>query len=171
MTTVRRATPEDGRAIAEVRVETWRAAYVSVVPQSVLDALDVDQSELWWTRAVAAEGYAAFVAEQNDFVVGFVSVGPCSDDDDTGELYAIYVRPNSWSTGAGLALMDAGVDWLAERWPEAVLWVAEENPRARRFYERYGWIAGTTRVEEAVPGAHISEVLYRLSGLDQRSDD
>ena len=92
-------------------------------------------------------------------------------DDDTGELYAIYVRPNSWSTGAGLALMDAGVDWLAERWPEAVLWVAEENPRARRFYERYGWIAGTTRVEEVVPGAHISEVLYRLSGLDQRSDD
>ncbi len=46
--------------------------------------------------------------------------------------------------------------------------MAEENPRARRFYERYGWVAETTRVEEVVPGAHISEVLYRLSGLDRR---
>ena len=46
--------------------------------------------------------------------------------------------------------------------------MAEENPRARRFYERYGWVAETTRVEEVVPGAHVSEVLYRLSGLDRR---
>ena len=168
MTTVRRATSDYGRAIAEIRVKTWRAAYVGVVPQPVLDGLDIEQSEQWWRRAVVAEGYAAFVAEQNDCVVGFVSVGQCNDADDTGELYAIYVRPDSWSTGAGLALMDAGVDWLAARWPEAVLWVAEHNPRARNFYERYGWIAGTSRVEEVVPGAHISEVLYRLSGLDQR---
>jgi ribosomal protein S18 acetylase RimI-like enzyme len=168
VTIVRRATPDDSSAIAEIRVETWRAAYVGVVPQPVLDGLDVDQSEQWWRRAVAAEGYAAFVAEQNDLVVGFVSVGPCSDADRTGELYAIYVRPDSWSTGAGLALMDAGVDWLAERWTEAVLWVAEHNPRARKFYERYGWIAGTSRVDEVAPGAHVPEVLYRLSGLDRR---
>ena len=85
-----------------------------------------------------------------------------------GELYAIYVRPSAWSTGAGLALMEAGVVWLSERWPAAVLWVAEENPRARRFYERYGWVAETTRVAEVAPGAVISEVLYRLSGLDRR---
>ena len=64
--------------------------------------------------------------------------------------------------------MEVGVEWLAERWQEAILWVAEENPRARRFYERYGWVAETTRVEEVVPGARISEVLYRLSGLDRR---
>jgi hypothetical protein len=69
----------------------------------------------------------------------------------------------SWNTGAGLALMEAGGAWLGERYAEAVLWVAEENPQARRFYERYGWIAESTRVEEVVPGAHVSEVRYRLS--------
>ena len=85
-----------------------------------------------------------------------------------GELYAIYVRPDSWGTGAGLVLMDTGVGWLAERWDEAVLWVAEENPRARRFYELYGWTAEATRVEEVAPGARIAEVRYRLSSLDRR---
>jgi RimJ/RimL family protein N-acetyltransferase len=64
--------------------------------------------------------------------------------------------------------MEAAVAWLGERWQEAILWVAEENPRARRFYERYGWKAETTRVEEVVPGAFVPEVLYRLTGLDER---
>ena len=168
MTSVRGAVPDDARAIAEVQVETWRAAYTGLMPQSVLDGLDVDQREQWWSRAVVAEGYAVFVAEQDDRVVGFVSVGPCRDAEGLGELYAIYVRPESWGTGAGLALMEASVDWLAARWPEAVLWVAERNPRARSFYERYGWTAGTSRVEEVAPGAHVPEVLYRLSGLERR---
>jgi RimJ/RimL family protein N-acetyltransferase len=46
--------------------------------------------------------------------------------------------------------------------------VAEENPRARRFYERYGWVAESTRVEAVVPGAEVPEVLYRLSSLARR---
>ena len=75
---------------------------------------------------------------------------------------------DDWGTGSGWALMDAAVTWLAERWQAAILWVAEENPRARRFYERYGWVAESTRVEEIVPGAEVPEVLYRLSGLDRR---
>ena len=64
--------------------------------------------------------------------------------------------------------MEVGVEWLAERWHEAVLWVAEENPRARSFYERYGWIVGPSRIAEVAPGATVTEVLYRLSGLDRR---
>ena len=48
-----------------------------------------------------------------------------------------------------------------------MLWVAEENPRARRFYELYGWTAETTRVEKFSPGAEVTEVRYRLSGLDR----
>ena len=168
MTTVRRATPDDGRAIAKVKVDTWRAAYTGVMPQRVLDALDVDEHAPLWSRYAAAAEVGMFVAVEHGRIVGFVSVGPCNDLEGIGELYAIYVRPDSWGTGTGLALMETGVTWLSERWPEAVLWVAEENPRARRFYELYGWTPETTRIEEVAPGARISEVRYRLSGLDRR---
>jgi ribosomal protein S18 acetylase RimI-like enzyme len=38
--------------------------------------------------------------------------------------------------------MHAAVEQLsADGYPEAVLWVLEDNPRARRFYEREGWQA------------------------------
>ena len=168
MTTVRRATPDDARTIADIQVETWRAAYVDVMPQEVLDSLDVEERARTWGHWLTVDATAQFVAECSGAGVGFVSAGPCRHEDATGEVYAIYVRPEAWGTGSGWALMDAAVEWLTERWREAILWVAEENPRARRFYERYGWVAETTRVEEVVPGAQISEVLYRLSGLDRR---
>jgi len=168
MTTVRRATPGDARRIAEIQVETWRAAYVGVMPQEILDGLDVDESAGRWEQWLGVETTAQFVVERAGAGVGFASVGPCPHEPESGEVYSIYVRPEAWGTGSGWALMDAAVEWLAERWQEAILWVAEENPRARSFYERYGWVAETTRVEEVVPGAEVPEVLYRLSGLDHR---
>jgi L-amino acid N-acyltransferase YncA len=167
VTTVRRATPEDARAIAEIHVDTWRATYMNVMPKSVLDALDVGTRERGWRRFIE-RGDPVFVAEQ-DRVVGFVNVGACRDEDAVGQLYAIYVRPEAWGTGAGLALMNAAVEELARDWDEAVLWVAEENPRARRFYELYGWHAdGGRMVDEPAPGAVVAEVRYRLSGLQRR---
>jgi ribosomal protein S18 acetylase RimI-like enzyme len=168
VTAVRPATPEDARAIAEVQVETWRAAYVGVMPQEVLDGLDVDERADAWSHWLSIETSAQFVAERSGAVVGFASVGPSRHEPESGEVYSIYVRPDAWDTGSGWALMDAAVARLAEQWEEAILWVAEENPRARRFYERYGWAAEGTRVEEVVPGAEVPEVLYRLSGLDRR---
>ena len=167
-TSVRRATPDDARSIAGVHVDTWRAAYPGIIPQDVLDALDVAERERRWERIAVGENNALFVADREGRVVGFVNVGPCGDIHETGELYAIYVHPEAWSSGAGLMLMDAAVSWLSERWPEAVLWVATENPRARRFYERYGWVEDATRIDELLPGVHVPEVRYRLSGLGHR---
>jgi ribosomal protein S18 acetylase RimI-like enzyme len=86
-----------------------------------------------------------FVAERGGEVVGFVSVGRSEDpdaQDDTGELYAIYVRRSQWGRGAGGALMDAALTALREHgFREATLWVLEDNPRTRRFYELVGWHA------------------------------
>jgi ribosomal protein S18 acetylase RimI-like enzyme len=163
VTTVRRATTDDSRAIAAVKVASWQATYVGVVPQELLDAMDVGQHTRMWEQWLEGPSNAVFVAEQEGDVVGFVNVGPYADHEGVGELYAIYVHPEVLSTGAGLALMEAGAAWLAERWEEAVLWVAEDNPRARRFYELFGWVAGTTRVVDVLPGAPVPEVLYRLS--------
>ena len=80
------------------------------------------------------------VAEDGGRIVAFVSVGPSRDDDAEGELYAIYALPEAWGTGAGAALMQAGLAAMrAAGYRDAVLYVLDDNPRARRFYEREGW--------------------------------
>jgi GNAT superfamily N-acetyltransferase len=166
--TVRLARPGDARRLAEIHVETWRATYPGVVPQEVLDGLSVERREQQWERWIPDPASTAFVAEIDGEVVGFVNVGPSFSTAGLGELYAIYVVPAAQGTGAGSALMEAAVDALGERFEEAILWVATENPRARRFYERHGWTVDGERIDDSIPGVSLPETRYRLSGLGQR---
>jgi hypothetical protein len=45
----------------------------------------------------------------------------------------------------------------------AHLWVLEDNPRARHFYERGGWMLDDGRREEEFLGVPITEVRYRIT--------
>ena len=101
------------------------------------------------------------VAEVNGRIVGFISVGPTVDDEGDGELYAIYVRPRHWGTGVGRELIAAGEERLRELGHrEAHLWVLDDNPRARRFYEAAGWSTDGTRRTIELFGMEIPEVRY-----------
>jgi GNAT superfamily N-acetyltransferase len=161
--TIRRAQPADAREIAEVHVRTWQAAYRHAFPAEVLDNLSVDDRAPLATRLLESDSEAIWVAEDGDRVVGFVSVGPSRTEEDTGELYAIYVLPEAWGSGAGRELIGAAKDWFArEGYATAMLWVLGDNPRARRFYEREGWRAEGTRID-TVRGIEVEEALYRLA--------
>ena len=54
-----------------------------------------------------------------------------------------YLHPDAWGSGAADPLMAACLDELRSRFDRAILFVLEANPRARRFYERWGWECGT----------------------------
>jgi RimJ/RimL family protein N-acetyltransferase len=45
---------------------------------------------------------------------------------------------------------------------EAVLWVLEDNPRARRFYERTGWSLDGGVKDDSHLGVSVTEVRYRI---------
>ncbi|HET7129608.1 MAG TPA: GNAT family N-acetyltransferase [Gaiellaceae bacterium] len=158
---IRPATPDDALAIETIRVHGWRSAYRHVFPASDLDALPIDP-ERWWARLhVPPPGWTTVVCEDDGCVVGFASTGPSRDEDEIGEVYAIYVEPEAWSTGAGRALMAAAEQQLASEYDAALLWVLEDNPRARGFYERAGWAPDGVRKAEERLGVRAPEVRYR----------
>jgi GNAT superfamily N-acetyltransferase len=158
---VRPGTVEDALAIEEIRVRGWQAAYRHVLPANELDAMPIDASR-WRARLEQPPGgWSTFVAEDGGAVVGFAAVGPSRDEPRVGELYAIYVAPDAWSSGAGRALIQRAEQQLAAEYREATLWVLEDNPRARAFYERAGWAADGARKAEARWGVRAPEVRYR----------
>lgn len=158
---VRRAQPEDAAAIAGVHTRTWQAAYEHVFGAERL-ATREPQVEMW--AAVLARGRSDVHVFDDGAIVGFVSTGESRDDGAVAELHAIYVLPEAWGSGAGTALMRVGLDAMRARFSgEAVLWVLEDNPRARRFYEREGWALDGARKEEEWLGVVIPEVRYRIS--------
>ena len=143
---VRRASVEDARAIAEIHVRSWRAAYRGLVPDAVLEELSVEQRERSWGALLDEGGSSAFtlVAERERRLVGFCSVATPSRDDDAGartcEVAALYVEPDLRRTGIGGALLEAALaDVRAAEWRSVTLWLLAGNDSARAFYERFGF--------------------------------
>ena len=93
------------------------------------------------TAQATVVGYAAFGPEQGlDGRPRTARGGPRPAQSLTAELYALYVAPAYWSTGAGRALIGRVLEEAqAEGYPRILLWVLEQNARARRFYERSGF--------------------------------
>ena len=165
MLTVRPATLADADEIGRVQVETWRAAYTGLMPDEVVASFDVEARQRLWREGLSRErrpGSAVFVAEKDDQVVGFVSVGAWDDaEEGIGELFAIYVDSRSWGAGAGRALIERAEQSLRESgFREARLWVLEGNERAERFYRAAGWVDDGRKVD-TFQGAEVTEIRYR----------
>ena len=73
------------------------------------------------------------VAVHDGEVVGFVTI--------TGdELEQLFVADAARGTGTAAALIDRGEQQIAREHDRAWLAVVAGNVRARRFYERQGWV-------------------------------
>ena len=162
---IRAATPEDAEAIARVHTASWQAGYRGIIAQDYLDTLRWEERHERWVEILGRTDPARvdLVGLAGDTVVGFSCLGPTREPDlelvGAVELYAIYVDAQEWGTGLADELL---VDSLAGAvGTPCTLWVLADNLRARRFYERHGFVPdGTTRTEE-IGGSELDEVRYR----------
>ena len=160
---VRAATLEDAAAISRIRTRGWQAGYAHVFPKEALAGMPTDATRDFWARYLAnpAPRSAILVAEAGGSIAGFASVGPAQAG-ETGELYAIYVDPDHWGEGLGKALIRTAEERLVEAgFAEAILWVLDDNPRARRFYETMGWEHDGGSKRDTFLGTEVTEVRYR----------
>ncbi|MFK4087337.1 GNAT family N-acetyltransferase [Kribbella sp. NPDC020789] len=151
---VRPALPGDLLGAAEARVASWRAAFTGLVPQDFLDAMNPQAIATSWADSLAAGRSRLYVARTANEVIGYAGVGPERDPQapaNTGELYALYVHPAHWGTGAAHALTDAALaDLRRTGCTAAWLWVLEANTRARRFYTKYGFEETSDRTHSSL---------------------
>jgi ribosomal protein S18 acetylase RimI-like enzyme len=163
---IREAEPKDARAIAEVHVRSWQAAYRGQLTDDYLDSLSVQDRLELQRRMLETPGERRTWVADDGGVVGFAVTGPSQDadaDDRTGELYAVYLEPERFGVGIGKALCDRALDDLRERgFRAATLWVLETNEGARRFYEREGWVADGLTTSERVDCEMRPTIRYRV---------
>lgn len=156
---IRWARPEDAAAIADVHVASWQHAYRGILGDDFLDTIDVGSRESWWAGYLG-RGARVNVAEHGGSIVGFCNAGRSSEG-GWGEIFALYVHPEHWGTGVGRELIVAGESTIvASGLRRALLWVLEENRRARTFYEGRGWSQGKPIRVEDIGGTQVTEVRY-----------
>lgn len=190
MILVREGMAADIPAVEEVRRASWRAAYAGLIEARHIERATARPSRLSQPDpsrrtlvAVTCEppvviGYASYGPERSLLSVHAhpVHAGSASGDGgpppdmaphteagltgEAGEVYALYVAPEWWSTGAGRSLMTAALAALSQGgYQRAVLWVLAGNARARRFYEHAGFTADGA--ENALAGlGGVLEVRY-----------
>jgi ribosomal protein S18 acetylase RimI-like enzyme len=162
---IRRATSSDADALAKVHIDAWRMAYRGLVPGSYLDSLDYARRAERWRESLAAGAGETYVAEGDQGMLGFLTLGACRDPElagePVGEIWGIYLAPRHWRRGIGRLLCRRGEEMLASRhYTQAVLWVFDGNQAARGFYEAMGY--GTDGASKVLnPGAPLKAIRYR----------
>jgi ribosomal protein S18 acetylase RimI-like enzyme len=130
MVLLRPATPADAQAIAEIWHSGWIDGHLGHVPDSLVAART---PESFYSRALALP---AVVAAVDGEVAGFIVV---HDD----EVDQVYVSGQHRGTAVAPALLAEAERLVAAAgFSQAWLAVVGGNARARRFYERHGWIDG-----------------------------
>lgn len=122
---IRRATPHDAAAVADVFLRSFHATYTFPLAHS-------DDEVRGWVRDRLVPQMETWVAVDDaapERTLGFATVEP-------GWLEQLYVDPDRLGEGIGRLLLDKA----KERQPEGLLlWTFQVNDRARRFYERNGF--------------------------------
>jgi GNAT superfamily N-acetyltransferase len=123
--TIRAATSDDAPAVADVYLASFRSTYD--FPLAHTD----DEVRAWIRDVLVAAGGTWVAVDLVGEVVAMMAVEP-------GELDQLYVRPDRLGDGIGRRLLEVA----REQSPDGLsLYTFQVNARARRFYERNGFVA------------------------------
>ena len=162
---LRPAEPDDAMAVARVHVRSWQAAYRTLLPGDYLDQLrPEDRAQKYNFSSLDPLLPQTIVAVEAGVIHGFATTAPAREPDmpGCGELCALYIDPDQWSRGIGVALVAAARSRLFDLgFRHAVLWVLVGNVRAERFYRIDRWAPDGRRRTESVWGVTVDEIRYQ----------
>lgn len=162
---LREAKPDDAMAVALVHVRSWQAAYRTLIPDDYLDQLrPEDRAKKYNFGRLDPTHPHTIVATEGGVITGFATTAPAHEPDmpDYGELCALYVDPEQWGRGIGVALVSAARARLVDLgFRNAILWVLAGNFRAERFYRTDQWSPNGGRRIVEVWGVSVEEIRYQ----------
>jgi len=164
---IRKVLPENAYEYAALHIACWRDAYKGIISDEYLENMSsqLDQLVERCRQTInEPDGCEYLYAVYGSEMIGRLVFSGSRDEDkpDAGEVHAIYLLADYWGKGYGKQMMDFAVSALRHAgFREIIVWVLEENNRARRFYEKYGFVYDGTRKEIDI-GETLVEIRYTL---------
>jgi GNAT superfamily N-acetyltransferase len=164
---LRRATVADAKPLALGIIEGVED-YPSFAPQGwTAPSFEAELKHLG--EALADPDVWCLIAESEGELVGQITVLPAADaphpveDSSLAHISNLFVRRDHWGVGLAADLHRAAIEAAHARgFTELRLFVAAGQTRARRFYEREGWLSASDPFDDPVPGLTMIEYRYRL---------
>ena len=157
----------------------WRAAYRSSIPADYMAREITDSRWVPVFRRNYEEGvYHGLLLYDGDTPLCCATYGPARVDQSAGdtvcnfsspdlaawgELVSLYSHPDHWGEGCGSIVIEEILRRLsAAGYPGCFLYVLRENDRARRFYEKHGFVWDGHALNVALtPDTTLSDLRYR----------
>ncbi len=135
---IRPSRRTDAHSISRIYVQTWRDAYLSVIPFGYLFEMSIPQHEQTFIDEFNSKQIISFVAEDGGRLVGFITGGFERNGDDIycGEIYTLYVLKNRQRQGIGRKLVSAlAIQLNQSNMHSMLVRVLKLNPY-KRFYQK-----------------------------------
>jgi ribosomal protein S18 acetylase RimI-like enzyme len=141
---IRSATPEDNKVLAYIQTESWKAAFDKILsPEYLSEYTNIHRVEEMYRNVLTnnrANG-AILTVDGEPHCMAFWSAYRGDDFPGCAELICIHSLCKNWNKGYGSIMMKHILTELREsQFSEVLLWVFEENMRARKFYEKHGFV-------------------------------
>lgn len=149
-------------SIGRIYEKSWKYAYQGIIPMEYMDSIPQDQ----WGSKLRCPGRCTLVCKENETYIGTASFGKSRLDryPESGEIISLYLLPEFIGKGYGKQLMEVLLLELQKQgYQEVYLWVLEENLRARRFYEKMGFVHTGEYLDNTIGGKALREVRYLFS--------
>jgi GNAT superfamily N-acetyltransferase len=140
----RDANAGDAAALAALFGDTFRKTFGHLYKPADLAAFLSEHTAGHWQEQLRDGAFAVRIAEADGAAVGLAKLGPLKLPVEPAgpalELRQLYVRQEVRGSGVAATLMDWLIGEARRRGArELYLSVYTDNPRARRFYARYGF--------------------------------
>ena len=140
---IRKAIPGDEQILAYIQTESWKAAFAGILsPEELERCTNLQKAEQMYHSVLRREGCNMAIELVNDkpHCIAAWGTNRCDLGDTVGELICIHSLQNNWAKGYGSAMMDHVLVQLRQaQYGSVILWVFEDNTRARKFYEKHGF--------------------------------
>ena len=150
---------DDLYELSGIYEKSWKFAYKGILTQDYLDSIPDGR----WAESVSRKGMYNLVATENGQIIG--TCGFCRSRWEKyshyGEIVSIYFLPEYTGKGFGKYLLDRAITELKKMgFRYVLLYVLEENFRARKFYENYGFVFSGEYMKDVIGGKEVKEIMY-----------
>lgn len=145
--------------ISKIYESSWKYAYKGMIPQAYLDSIPAGQ----WANNIYKSGLKSLVLIEDGRMIGTASFCRSRWErySDYGEIVSIYFLPDYIGKGYGRLLLNKCIEQLKQDgFSKLLLWVLEDNHRARKFYEKNGFVYSGVFMVDNIGGKEVREVLY-----------
>ena len=141
---IRKVKTGDEKVLAYIQTESWRKAFYNIISKEEMEQYaDINKAEEMYEYLLSNNigNGSILLIDDKPHCIAYWNKTREEDMDGYAELICIHSLEDNWGKGYGSMMMEHILkDISAAGFDKVMLWVFEENTRARRFYEKHGFI-------------------------------